>query len=88
MPLVLPHSFVIAEDEGAVFDDWPASRCAELVAAKGRYWATRNVEKIPRIQCAVAQKLISRAMELISTRFGDGIHDAASRPAVFRALVC
>src|ERR1700730_16637608 len=87
MPLVLPHPFVIAEDEGAVFDDRPASRCAELVSAEWRYWGSRIVEKIPGVQRTIAKKLISGTMELIGPGFGDGIHDAASRPAVLRTLV-
>src|SRR5262249_44067193 len=61
----LGEAFVIKEEEGSVFYDWPAESEAELVANERRFYAPSRFEEADRIEDCVAVILPQAAMKLI-----------------------
>src|SRR5260221_10330647 len=55
--------FVVTEDESLVFSDRASRGYTELVAPE--LWNGRSIERVPRIEDAIAQILISAAVKLI-----------------------
>src|SRR6266849_1726692 len=82
--LRLPQSFVITEDECAVLPDRPSSRAAKLIAAEGRL---RPIEKISRIQRAVAYVFECVAMEIPSSGTCRSPDDSARGAAILCRVV-
>ena len=68
-----------------VLPDRPTRRCSELIAFEGRNRGP--VEKVSRIQSAVAQELVSASMELVRSRARNGIdHSAGGLPVLGRIV--
>ena len=72
----LPHApaLVIGEDECAVPDDWTSQRRAELVTLVLRTLLRGRCEEVPRIQGAVAEKFVCRAVELVGAALEHYVH--------------
>src|SRR5207244_4927488 len=64
------QAFVIAEEESLVLANRSAEGPSELVALKGRP-RTHGIEKVSRVQRAVAQELKRGAMEAVGSAVGD-----------------
>src|ERR1700682_4826534 len=64
--LCLANALVVSENEGVILANWAAGRRAKLIALerRNRGW----VEKVPSIQGAVTQELISRPVERVRSR--------------------
>jgi hypothetical protein len=62
---MLTVTFVVAKAKQLVMAQGAAQGRAEIIALKLRY--LRLVEIVTRIQCAVAQKFVCRAVELVSS---------------------
>src|SRR5882672_2959233 len=58
----LPQPFIVAENVGTVFPNGPARGRSKLIPAEERL---RSIEKIPRIQRAISQKLENITMKMV-----------------------
>ena len=63
----LEQPFVVSEEEGPVLDDGPAEIRAELVQAEGR--GIGAIKGAARIEGAVAEEFVGRAVELVRAGF-------------------
>src|SRR5262249_37862611 len=70
----LPEAVVITEEEGAVLDNGPANRAAELILLKWRLLVSRLKKEVFRIKRGVSDELIARAMKIIGARLGHHVH--------------
>src|SRR5439155_15158905 len=90
-PLPLTQSFVAAEEESPIFEDWSADRATKLIAFEFRQpriaGVALPVKKVSRIQIVIAEKLKHIAVECVTTRFAGGGDDAAGVAPVLR-VVC
>src|SRR5262249_43392895 len=83
-PLVLP--LIIAEEEGAILDDWAAERAPELVLDRVRNMdlsvrAAIQLEIVARLECAVVVEFEQAAVKFIrSGPRRDVDHSADSAP--------
>ena len=74
---VLRQTLKVGEEERLVFLNGRAHRASELIACKARNRGA--VKEIPRIQIVVANELIQRSMQLVTSALGD---DGNLRPGV------
>ncbi len=81
---MLPVTFVVTKPEQLVMAHRAAECGAEVIALKLRDICL--VEIIARVQGAVAQKFIHRAVEFVSSRSGDDRYLRARALAVIRAI--
>src|SRR5262249_16852953 len=82
----LPNSqaFVIDEKERAVLNDRTAECCAKLVLLIGL--PAKEIKGVTSVELIVAEELVCVAVELISPRFYDRIHDRAVAAPEFSAI--
>src|SRR5262245_20389103 len=73
---------VICKNERAVVHKWPADSSAELVADKGGDRCAAQVKVVPGIEGSVPVDFEQRSVEIIASRFGRRLDDAASIPSV------
>src|SRR3984957_17083156 len=76
--------FIVREEKCLIFHDWPTNRCAKNVALK-----VRNVPVVEEVACierAVAQKFVSRSMQLIRSVRRDNVDLRAGPLAVFSSV--
>src|SRR5271163_1211319 len=70
----LANTLVIEEKEGSLAFDGTTQGSAELVTLKRRHRGA--IKEVTRVQSAVAEKFIQRAMELVRSRTSDRVDDA------------
>src|SRR5882762_6315742 len=80
----MSESFIVSEQKCLVPPDRTAERASKHIAPKRRN--TAMIEKIPRIQCAVAQEFVNVAVEFIAPRGGHNVDLCPWPLAVFRAI--
>ena len=83
-PPVLPEAFVVAEQKQLVPPQRPSQRAPKLIPLEFRNRSL--IEKVPRIQRAVAQELEPRAVQRICARRRYNTHLRAVPLAVARAI--
>jgi len=80
----IPQSFIVAEDERLVPDDWTAQSASELVPQPGGLGGAGFVgEEVGCVQCAVAKEFIAGAVELVGAGLDHGVDDGAGASAEF-----
>src|SRR6267154_1349115 len=84
-PLRLADSFIVSEEECVVLDDRPADSSPKLVPLEGRNLA--HIEIVQRVELAVAEKLVTAAMNLIRSRTRDRVDHAAGGFSIIRLIV-
>ena len=86
--LAIAPSLPAPREEGLVPYDGTSVGCSELVLPKrGRAVARRVRERVARVKRVVANKPECRAAELIGSRLGHEVHDAARNPAPLHLVV-
>src|SRR5579863_1524882 len=78
--LRLAYAFVVGKEKGAVLHNGTANGAAKLIALER--WNGAAIKIISGIEGAVAEKLISAAVEAIGPRAGDGVDNTAGGLAV------
>lgn len=73
--LAQARSFIVSEDEGAVFLDWAAQERSKLVSFE---WLLALVEIVDRVELVVANELIRSAMNLVGAGFQDDVDGGAT----------
>src|SRR5690348_8943552 len=81
---MLPKAFVVSEQEELILLDRAAQRTAKAVALELR--DRPLIEKITRVQRAVAKKIVNRSMQFVGPGSGHDTHLAARTLAVFGAV--
>src|SRR5262249_48135326 len=69
----LARALKVAEEEGVIFDDWPADGKAVLIAAEDRFLRVVGRcgrKQVARVQYFITQKLEGRAVQTVRTGFG------------------
>src|SRR5262245_24002637 len=71
-----PHApaLVIGEQERPVPDEWASQGAAELVALVLRTLLGGRGEEVSRVERAVAEKLVSRAVKLVGAALQHDVH--------------
>src|SRR6202035_2388039 len=77
----LAQSLVVTKDEHFVLLERATPGATKLIAPE--LGNVRPIEEVPCIERAVAQILVRACVELVGSRFGGGVDDAARGPAVF-----
>src|SRR5258705_11985154 len=80
---ILTQPLIVTKDEHFVLLDRPSCRCAKLISPEGRDFP-RGIKKVFCIHGAVAKELVGGSMELVRSRLGDGVDDAARGLSVLR----
>src|SRR5579862_3674387 len=74
----LTKTLVTPKEESLIATNRPAKRTSELVAPQRRFWLSGPVsEEVGRIELVVSQKLVEGAVELVGTRLGHHVRQAA-----------
>ena len=81
---MLPEAFVVSEEESLVRSQGSAQRAAEITSPERRDAAA--VEKIPRVEGAVAQEFVRAAVKLIGAGGRNNSHLCARPLPVFGAV--
>src|SRR5690242_18244074 len=72
----LTEPLIVHKKEGLILDDRAAEASTELVAAEfGNFWW---IEEIASVECAIAQKLVGRAVKTVCTCLRGRIHNGAA----------
>ena len=82
--LTFLQTFVTGEEKRGVLHDGPAQGRAKLVADELRLDGA--VEKVARIQIAVAQIIVQRSVEFVAAAARDDVHLPGRRHAIFGAV--
>src|SRR6202030_4197205 len=83
----LANTLVVEEKECSLAFDGTTQGSAELVTLKRRHGGA--IKEVARVQSAVAQKFVQRAMELVRSRTSDGVDDSPRGLSVVgRGVAC
>src|SRR5258708_8545264 len=83
--LRLPYPFIVGKKECSILKYRAPNGSAKLVAFES--WNPARIEKVPRIQCAIPDELVSAAVKLVGSRARNRVHHTAGRLAILRRVV-